>query len=104
MGRQIHKEKDWKIYKEGRGFVVHNFKIRWSEDYGHTHIRNEKTAKALIYWCRRKIIPKHISEYLLISLTRISRDQKYIDRINELMEVRKNKGKKLKYHNPGKVV
>ena len=39
--------------------------------------------------------------YYLTSLIRLSEDEFYISKINELLETREQKGKKEKYYNPG---
>lgn len=70
-------------------FIVINKKKRFK--YGHTHIRNFKTAKYLIDMVSHKRIPYHLPVYLLVSLRRLSDDEVYAHKIAELIENKKNK-------------
>lgn len=97
MGNQVYQEGSYKIYRAGNNYIVHNASYRFKEK--HSHVRNFKVARDLIYFATKHIIPKNYSAYLLTSLTRISDDQRYIDHIKELIEVRKQKGKKQSYRN-----
>lgn len=97
MANQIYQEGSFKIYKAGNNFIVHNSSYKFKEK--HSHVRNFKVAKSLIYFAKEHIIPRTYSAYLLTSLTRISDDEEYIQHIEELIDVRKQKGKKLKYKN-----
>ena len=46
-----------------------------------------------------KKVPRDFPDYLIVSIIRVSDDEDYIEHLEELVEVRKQKGKKLKYHN-----
>lgn len=95
MGRQVYQEGRFKVYRAGNNFIVHNSKFLFN--HAHTHVRTLNTAKKIIYCISRGIIPKTFSEYLLVSLIRLTDDDRYANQIEELIEVRKQKGKKLKY-------
>lgn len=97
MANQIYQEDNFKIYRAGNSFIVHNSTYQFKEK--HSHVRNFKVAKSLIYFAKEHIIPRTYSAYLLTSLTRISDDIGYIHSIEEIIEVRKQKGNKLKYKN-----
>lgn len=97
MGIHVYSEGDYKIYKCGNGYIVHNTKYDFKEK--HSHIGTFKTAKSIIYYAKKKIIPKNFSQYLLTSLIRVADDNRYIDDIKGLVEVRSNKSKKQKYKN-----
>lgn len=97
MGRQVYQEDRFKVYRVGSNFIVHNSRYVFNE--AHTHVRTLNTAKKIIYCTRHKIIPKTFPEYLLHSLIRVSDDHHYNEQVESLIEVRRQKGKKLKYIN-----
>ena len=97
MGRQVYQKGSFKVYRFGHNYIVHNSKYLFDES--HTHVRTLNTAKKIIYCSNKKIIPKTFSEYLLISLTRVSDDMLFKEKILSLIDVRKQKGKKPKYIN-----
>lgn len=95
MGRQVYQEGRFKVYRAGNNFIVHNSKYIFNN--AHTHVRTLNTAKRIIYCTTKKIIPKTFPEYLLYSLIRVTDDEHYANQIQELIEVRRQKGKKLKF-------
>lgn len=97
MGRQVYQKGSFKVYRVGHNYIVHNSKYVF--DDSHTHVRTLNTAKKLIHCFHKKVIPKTFSDYLLISLTRVSDDVIYNNKINSLIDVRRQKGKKPKYIN-----
>lgn len=97
MGRQVYQEGKYKVYRVGNNYIVHHSKYLFND--AHTHVRTLNTAKKVIYCSMNGIIPKTFPEYLLYSLIRISDDEDYIAKVNSLIEVRKQKGKKLRYVN-----
>jgi len=97
MGRQVYQEDQYKIYRAGNDFIIHNSSYEFQKK--HSHIRNLRTAKQVIYYVKNKIIPRSFSFYLLKSLVRVSDDEKYISDVQTLIEVRERKGCKQKYYN-----
>lgn len=89
---QIYQEDNFKIYKASHNYIVHNSDFDFEKK--HTHIRNFKQAKNLIYCVKKKIIPKTFSFYLLNSLIRLSDDVVYKNKIDSLIAIRKQKGHK----------
>lgn len=85
----IYKKKNFKIYSAGKEYIVHNTKL----DFGthHTHINNFHTCKYIIDLCIHKTIPYHLSDYLLVSIIRLSNDKKYISEIETLLYRNKKK-------------
>ena len=84
---QIMKMKYIKIYSDGHNhYIVHNTK----KDFpiGHTHIDNFNTAKYVATLALHHKIPQpnHMSNYLIRSLIRISTDNEYITKLNNLLE------------------
>ena len=67
----------------------------------HCHVTSRKLAETIIHNVCSGKIPLHSRSYTLISMMRLSDDKKYIRKINEILEVRKQKGRKQHYVNPG---
>ena len=73
------------------GYIVYNTSKMFEE--GHTHISNINTAKYIINLSLYKKVPKHLSDYLLKSLIRISKDPIYVKKIEEMRNnLRKRNG------------
>lgn len=85
----IYRKKNYKIYNVGKGYIVHNSNLEFSEH--HTHINNFHTCKYIIDLCIHRTVPYHLSDYLLVSILRISNDNKYKYKINLLLEENKRK-------------
>lgn len=97
MGNQVYQEGDFKVYKVGHNFIVHNANYEFSDK--HSHISNFNAAKSVAHMACQKILPKNFSSYLLTSLIRISDDDSYVGKIRCLMDTREQKGNKLRYCN-----
>lgn len=95
---RIYKKLEYNIYQFDNEYIIHNTKKEF--DYGHTHIKNFKTAKFLIDLSIHKSIPHHLNLYLLESLIRISDDNEYRNKIRELINNKSNKTKTY-YYNRG---
>ena len=67
----------------------------------HTHIHSKKLAETIINNVCSEKIPLHSHSRTLESMKRLSDNEKYIRKINEILEVRKQKGRKQNYFNPG---
>lgn len=92
----IYKKYNFNIYNAGPcQFIIHNNKLDFNSH--HTHIRNFKTAKYIIDLAIHKSIPKHLSNYLLTSLIRISDDEEYIEKLNTMILSNKEKRKGTSY-------
>jgi len=70
-----------------------------SDPKRHTHLHSLKACYKVINDMLSEKIPLKRSTYYLISLARLSANPVYIDKINAIVEVRKQKGKKLAYVN-----
>lgn len=79
MSHQIYRNRQFKIYETLEGYIVHNSNKPF--EYGHTHIRKFDTAKYLVHLSVHKIVPKHLSRYLIISLIRLSEDKEYENKL-----------------------
>ena len=93
-------EKDFKIDKLKDGtFRVTRIDI--SGDY-HTHMKSKQLAKTVIHNVCYGKIPLNSRDYTLISMYRLSNDEKYRSKIQEILNTRKQKGKKDYYYNPSR--
>lgn len=92
MGNQIYSKNEFIIIKVGNEYVV----INRNKDFknGHSHIKNFNTAKYIIDMVIHKRIPNHLPIYLLISLLRISDDDDYKTKIQDLIDVKNNRNQK----------
>ena len=67
----------------------------------HTHIHSKKLAETIINNVCSEKIPLHSHSRTLESMKRLSDNEKYIKKIEEILIVRKQKGRKQNYFNPG---
>jgi hypothetical protein len=79
MSVQIYQDPEFKIYKAGDGYIVHNRHKNFRE--GHTHVKKYDTCMLMIKLVEKKLIPKSRSKHFIESLIRISNDRKYIRKI-----------------------
>lgn len=89
------KVSDYRIDKTNDGYrvcLIENPDI-------HTHLKSLKGAQSAIRYVTENKIPKKVSNYYLISLIRLSLDDEYQRKVNELLETRKQKGLKQSYVN-----
>jgi len=91
-------EEDFKIDKLQDGsFRVTRIDI--DGDY-HTHMKSKRLAKTIIHNVCNGKIPLNSRNYTLISMYRLSNDKKYRKKIQNILDTRKQKGKKDYYYNP----
>lgn len=83
MSIQIYHDFNFKIYKSGNGYILHNIHKEFSK--GHTHVQKYGTCMVMIKLLQRKQLPKSRSKYFIESLIRVSTDRKYIRKILKLM-------------------
>lgn len=70
-----------------------------SGDY-HSHFKSKQLANKVITSVCNGKIPLNSRNYTLISMYRLSNDKKYRNKIQELLNNRKQKGRKDFYFNP----
>lgn len=70
-------------------------------DDHHSHFQSKQLAKKVIHNVCTGKIPLNTSDYALESMRRLSNDEKYCDKIQQLLDTRKSKSKKF-YFNPAK--
>ena len=66
----------------------------------HTHIHSKKLAETIINNVCSEKIPLHSHSRTLVSMKRLSNNKQYIKKIDELLMVREQKGRKQTYYNP----
>ena len=86
---RVYRKKYYNLYQFGNEYIIHNTRKEFKD--GHTHINEYKTAVFLIDVALHKSIPKHLCNYHLESLYRISEDRLYKDKLMRLKESRKKK-------------
>lgn len=94
--KKVYSRKEYIILAVKKGYIICNTTMPF--DKSHTHLRSFSMAKTIIDNCIMKKTPKTNNLYLLESHIRISNDAKYINMIEELIEVKESKDK-LKYRN-----
>ena len=67
----------------------------------HTHVKSKHLAETIINNVCSEKIALHSHSRTLESMKRLSDNEKYIKKIEEILEVRKQKGRKQNYFNPG---
>ena len=65
----------------------------------HTHVKSKKLAETIISNVCSEKIPLHSHSRTLVSMKRLSNNKMYIKKIDELLNVRKQKGRKQPYVN-----
>lgn len=95
MDKLVYIKKHFTIIEVSNGFIVVNTSKVFKE--GHTHLKSFNASKTAIDLVLNRKIPKSTNFYYLESLIRLSDDVKYIQKLNELINVRKHKGKKAQY-------
>lgn len=98
----IYRKDEFIILKVSEGFIVYNTKKEWEN--GHSHLKSFKAAKTAINLVQKGKLPKSRGFYYLTTLQRISTEEKYIERIEQLKQTRKEKGRKQTYYNVNKGV
>ena len=70
-------------------------------DY-HTHMLSKQLAKTVIHNICYDKIPLNSQTHTLISMYRLSDSKEYRDKIQKMLDIRKQKGKKDNYYNPSR--
>lgn len=88
----IYHKRNFNIYSVNKKeFIIHNTDLPFETH--HTHINRFSTAKYLINISIYKSLPKRLSNYLIISLIRLTDDEEYIEQLRLLLK--KNKEERL---------
>lgn len=89
MYNKVYEKKEFIIFQVKNGYIAYNTKKAFKD--GHTHLRCFESAKTAIDLVIRKKVPKSTDSYYLRSLIRLSEDNSYISKINELIKYREEK-------------
>lgn len=65
-------------------------------------MKSKQLAKTVIHNVCYGKIPLNSRNYTLISMYRLSNDEKYCEKIQKILDTRKQKGKKDYYYNPSR--
>jgi hypothetical protein len=86
------------IFKHSGGFIVYNEHKPFHHKgiKGHSHLRNYSSARYAVICVKQNKIPRKCSLRYLETLIRLSEDEKYIKKVQQLIKTRKQKGKKQK--------
>lgn len=82
----VYTDGEFTINKTDDGFLVHNTSL---EGFCHTHIKNYGTALRVVELAKKKKCPFSFPRYLMIGLYRISGDEVYKEKIEQLLSVKK---------------
>jgi hypothetical protein len=80
---QIYHDCNFKVYKSGNEYILHNIHKKFQN--GHTHVQKYDTCMVMIKLIERKRLPKSRSRFFIESLARVSNDKRYTRKILELM-------------------
>lgn len=87
----IYRKDEFIILKASEGFIVYNTKKEWEN--GHSHLKSFKAAKTAINLVQKDKLPRSREFYYLTTLQRISAEEEYIERIEQLKQTMKERGK-----------
>lgn len=93
-------EQDFAIHKLKDG-TFRVTRINIDADY-HTHMKSKQLAKTAIHNVCYSKIPLNSRDYTLVSMYRLSDDENYRDKIQQILDTRQQKGKKNDYYNPSR--
>lgn len=99
----VYKKGPYQVLKVSDGFIIQNINKDWEE--GHTHLHSRKRAIDMVLFATKLKVPNHYDTRCLYSLYRIAEDEKYKERLLQLIETKRNKGTngtKDFYYNPRK--
>lgn len=95
--QELYNDGNYIIFHSEDGYIVQNICL---EGFAHSHIKNYKTCLWVIDLLKRKKCPYNIPKYLLISLIRLTRDEVYLNKLNNILDKKNNK--KPNYYNSRK--
>ena len=90
--KEIYKDTVFTIFKTNDGFLLQNHTI---DGFAHTHLKNYNTALRIIELSFKKKCPRDLPRYLVISLYRVNDDEKYKEKIEQILNI----PKKQSYYN-----
>ena len=97
--RMVYKYKYMAVFRKQKKIIIRNMRQEFKY---HTHVESIGVAKTICKNVVDKKFPKTRNHWLLISHIRVSDDPNYTNKIEELLDVRRNKGKKYFYNISGR--
>lgn len=99
----IYKVKHFCVYEVGHEYIVHNLNKVWKDKtdlskYGHTHIRNKKTAIWICDLAAHRSIPRTDCLYFYQSLIRLSDNDDYTRKLKQMYEKKMEKKNNHQYY------
>jgi hypothetical protein len=94
------------MYEEYRGFIiqrtVNGYRVCRSDDNNtHIHFKNRYATKKLIDNVVDEKTPRKVGNYYLSCIVRLTKNKKYKEKVEQLLDVRKGKSRQ-RYFNPHK--
>lgn len=82
----VYTKKNFKVFysKEHKNYIVYNMKKPFQE--GHTHLQKYEQTQYAIDCVLKNKIPKKTNKYFLISLLRLTKDKKYMERLQRIID------------------
>jgi len=94
------------MVEEYRGFIMQStvtgYRVcRCDDNNTHIHFKNCNAAKRLIDNVVDEIIPRRVGNYYLSCIARLTKNEKYKEKVEQLLDVRANISRQ-RYFNPHK--
>ncbi len=94
------------MVEEYRGFIIQHtvtgYRVCRSDDNSvHIHFKNCNASKRLIDNVVDEKIPRRVGNYYLSCIVRLTKNEKYKEKVEQLLDVRVNKSSQ-RYFNPHK--
>lgn len=82
----VYTKKNFKVFysKEHKNYIVYNMKKPFQE--GHTHLQKYEQTQYAIDCVLKNKIPKKTNKYFLVSLLRLTKDKKYMERLQRIID------------------
>lgn len=94
----LYERREYIIFKGGDSdYIVYNTNKRFKQ--GHSHLKSYKRAKEVVRHSINKHFPLHWSNYFIHTMIRLTEDEVFKSRLEELRTTRKAKGRKKNYRN-----
>lgn len=93
---KVYSKKNYSIYEAHGEYIVHNLNKPFED--GHTHINRFDTAKFLLNLALHHSVPRHVCDYFITSLLRLSDNDKYTEHLLSIQTARKNRGSYNRYY------
>jgi hypothetical protein len=93
---EVYKEDNFVVLRDRKCYIVINEDKEFKE--GHSHLKSLWACKKVIHCAKLRTINGDMNNYMLTSIIRISDDENYIRKVEELITTKNRKGKKTRYY------